>query len=1082
MVICGLDKKGSNLSILKDHSAITSLEISQLTLKSDWTLFSGLKQLTSLTVKDSYVDFKKFYTAICSLPKLERLTYNHYCFFNKNKKEKLSENLKLSSLKIFRLEFPDEAEPDFDINIWAQKSYKLKNNSITEVPNCHKVFENLEEIQFINYQTYKNRMKEIYGVNKKKLNSSVYWNMDFKILNQFKSLKRIKINDGQPSSLLEAGMFELLLYKFPKDIKFTINGSSSNLQTFPADFKVLNFSHHKEEDANIILDKINPTIRSELTDVFKDVKSLTINEKGLFETTYSKPWKFKKNKINLKILDHKFETIIFSPCFHFLREDNYGEDFLKKIKSFLNIITQQENLKNVVFDFSKDEHNKENDWISGQFIFLIKFIYELIKQKSNIKIYLFHNEIKNFLHNKETKDTLFRVHFIYIINFLIQYEKQLENRVEFVGVEKEELKEFYEKYISKEIDQIVVIDDIFYNLSKKFADRDVIYAEEISDLKKHFPYFNEDLWNNKLQIPLQNNYKEILRIASFDGVDFPLDDNKLILLVKKHHFKNKNNRSINFKKYFSYLGSPWYHITQRMEEVEKKWNAKKIVGVLINNTPEGIEKIKDKLYEAAVMSVDDIIKSNEITHDEKTKNTFLKPLKTIEFVKNSGLEPKLLNGLTHCWFEGVNPWQGRYIKLNQLDKLIPCENLESLRLSDCLALDNLDIPYLHKLKFLYLKLYNNHHVNVLDIEAKTQIQYFENLPNLEKLYIGGLYNWYNSLLYHTLGFSGYSTNLHYNDRWRYINVDLSNLHQLKKLKEIHFEAIRASNLDKIVSLPKVQKLIINTHHVTKEDKPDLGDGEHIEVPVKDKDFKFFKDSKNLEDLTLNIGDLPNREYMEGWIWSSYKGSGNFIDYISYKLKKLHLSINLDIDNQSAIQDIINKICNRFLQLQELRLSFGIAVTGDCFDKKKNEYKKKIITQTLDVKKFSKLKELKFLSVAPRGNDNFINYKTINFHEIIKLKKIMDLNWNFASINFQEFRKVRQLFKDEKYDDPTYYDYDYKYYVEEDEEYKKNWTRISWINTADWDEFYSLEQRYIDLEKEENKKKYKKPKQIIRKKN
>ena len=96
---------------------------------------------------------------------------------------------------------------------------------------------------------------------------------------------------------------------------------------------------------------------------------------------------------------------------------------------------------------------------------------------------------------------------------------------------------------------------------------------------------------------------------------------------------------------------------------------------------------------------------------------------------------------------------------------------------------------------------------------------------------------------------------------------------------------------------------------------------------------------------------------------------------------------------------------------------------------------------------------------------------------------MDLNWNFASINFQEFRKARQLFKDEKYGDPTYYDYDYKYYVEEDEEYKKNLTRISWINTAeDWDEFYSLEQRYIDLEKEENKKKYKKPKQIIRKKN
>ena len=73
----------------------------------------------------------------------------------------------------------------------------------------------------------------------------------------------------------------------------------------------------------------------------------------------------------------------------------------------------------------------------------------------------------------------------------------------------------------------MVIDDIFYNLSKRFPDRDVIYAEEVSDLKRHFPYFNEDLYDEKLQLPLMENYKEILRIATFDGDDFPLDKNKL---------------------------------------------------------------------------------------------------------------------------------------------------------------------------------------------------------------------------------------------------------------------------------------------------------------------------------------------------------------------------------------------------------------------------------------------------------------------------------------------------------------------------------------------------------------------------
>ena len=150
MVVSGLDKNNNNLKALKGNSSIAHLEIKQLALKDNWTLLSELKQLRSLTVKDSYVHFKKFYSAICSLPKLERLTYNHYCFFNKNKKDKLPDNLKLSSLKIFKLEFPDESEADFDINTYSQKSYKLRNNSITEVKNCHEVFENLEEIQLIN--------------------------------------------------------------------------------------------------------------------------------------------------------------------------------------------------------------------------------------------------------------------------------------------------------------------------------------------------------------------------------------------------------------------------------------------------------------------------------------------------------------------------------------------------------------------------------------------------------------------------------------------------------------------------------------------------------------------------------------------------------------------------------------------------------------------------------------------------------------------------------------------------------------------------------------------------------------------
>ena len=144
MIILGTNKRDS-LEILSNNIDIKDLEIINLSTEDDWSLIAKAENLENLTIKDSYIDYKKFYNAICSLKKLNKLTLNHYCYFNKNKKDKL-QNLNLPSLKIFRLEFPDPEEPDFEINTYWQKSYKNKYNSITEVKNSHKVFNNLEQI------------------------------------------------------------------------------------------------------------------------------------------------------------------------------------------------------------------------------------------------------------------------------------------------------------------------------------------------------------------------------------------------------------------------------------------------------------------------------------------------------------------------------------------------------------------------------------------------------------------------------------------------------------------------------------------------------------------------------------------------------------------------------------------------------------------------------------------------------------------------------------------------------------------------------------------------------------------------
>ena len=64
-------------------------------------------------------------------------------------------------------------------------------------------------------------------------------------------------------------------------------------------------------------------------------------------------------------------------------------------------------------------------------------------------------------------------------------------------------------------------------------------------------------------------------------------------------------------------------------------------------------------------------------------------------------------------------------------------------------------------------------------------------------------------------------------------------------------------------------------------------------------------------------------------------NGEFIDFINYKIEKLDLLINVDIKNQIKIQDIINNICNSFLNLKELKLTFGFAVTNKNHDEVNN---------------------------------------------------------------------------------------------------------------------------------------------------
>ena len=1055
MIISGLSSI-ENKEELNKAKNIQSLELQNLGLDYNWSNLIYYVNLESLKIKDCYLDFKKFYNSLAELKKLKSLTFNHYCYFNKSKKDQLKINSKIVSLKIFKLEFPSPSDPDFEINNWSQKSYANKFNSLTDVPNSHLFFPNLEKIEFENYQTYRNRIIESgYTKDIKKLNSEIYWNMDLKSLSNFKSLNEIKIDDGKISDIVKSGILNHKNYKL-KNLRIKFNGLE--ISDYP---KIYNKVQTLSITSTYDFDKKEKT-KVDKVDLgtYKDFENelcIKIAEQNLYNITYEwrKPWKFRK--ASEAIIDKNIETVIFDNTLDFCsRNVNNLSSQEQKIDFFLNFLKSKKNIKKIIFNFPTINYD---DLSQGDIIFLKQFTYQLSSEFKDLKILI---SIKSLNEIITSKNNIFKIYLIYFINFLKNYNFIGKN-VFFYGVGKEELEEFHDENIFKNIDSIVVIDDLFFNISKKTKNIDFVLSSQISESYKflsHYPELNINYMGDpKKKYPFDRIYEELTRISTFNDANFKFDEDKLVIIAKKNQiYKLKN---LKFKNFLSYLGNNRHLIGHELDDKKYK----------INKIYEINELNLKKLKKGYNLAVNEIINSGDFTINdniEKDLNLTSDKIKVIDNLDYFGINRDQISSITHCWFEGVRPWMGKYVILKDLDKLFNTNNLEFLRLGDCIAFDNFQLPKIETLKYLKLDFSINEHRKKIDPSSKLEVNSFSNLPNIDTLDISGLYVTYPSELSRNEGINNFGT-----DRWGVINVNFNDIHKLNKLKKIKISEIKGSNLKSIKSLPAVENLKIKLFNITKDLNPD--EEKYIENGVVDHDLKFLSGSKKLNKLDLVIGDLPCKEDMYGHFLSSfYKGNADFINYINYNLKELKLTINLSNDNQYSLQDFINNICNRFLKLEKLELKFGFAVDENSFSWEKNEYNKKLKLQVLDFKKFSKLKNLKFLSLWSYGS--FINFKTINFSEIVKFKKIRSIGWHYETVDFEDFRKTRKIFKEENYNDPKYYQFDYDDYADDDKDYKNNWTRFNYIDTQtdEYDEDYKyLEDVYIEREKEENKKKYKK---------
>ena len=128
-----------------------------------------------------------------------------------------------------------------------------------------------------------------------------------------------------------------------------------------------------------------------------------------------------------------------------------------------------------------------------------------------------------------------------------------------MGASDKELDLLTDKFINENVNQVVVVDDIFYNKSNYFPDQTFINNDQLDDLKSHYPkYINDDdkKWS-KLNHLFKYVYEEIIRIIGFSDTDFKPDKDSLILVIKKTAIDKIPN--INFKKIYIYFGASLHH-------------------------------------------------------------------------------------------------------------------------------------------------------------------------------------------------------------------------------------------------------------------------------------------------------------------------------------------------------------------------------------------------------------------------------------------------------------------------------------------------------------------------------------------
>ena len=456
-IIDQLDSVNSNNSLenVKDPEKILNLTIKNYNREINWNNLEKFSNLQILYLENCYINDYSFFTCISKIKSLETLKYNHECFFKKSDQKAY---IKLPQLKKISFICPSKDEPNLSMLDLYDKQHNF-NNFITAFPNYPSAYQNINEIEFVNYESFLEKVKKEdveYEYSNIYEGKDIYFQCDIYNLLRLKNLKNLKLSENNQDIFRHKLLTEKIL-SFPNSKKITINNYSIqqyrdkfiNLKTL-----VLNFDFLEEDQRN--LTTVNKS------SIIKD--ALEVHFPSQYYQGYT--------KLFTETLKSKFDTVIICPTEEFF--ENHFEYFEGPLDFYREKIIKHKSIKSVIFEFNNNNQDQKyfkwNDETRDHSHYFIDLLKETIKKKIKVKI-----NFKNFNKQDGLNDKYNSYIDIFHYFSLLQSNENLKKYLEITNISLNEINKFIEQIYFSKVKTIIVIDDKSKSRAiKKFKDIELL--------------------------------------------------------------------------------------------------------------------------------------------------------------------------------------------------------------------------------------------------------------------------------------------------------------------------------------------------------------------------------------------------------------------------------------------------------------------------------------------------------------------------------------------------------------------------------------------------------------------------------